>query len=362
MLKKNKWKIVISSIVILLPMLLGILLWKDLPDVLTTHWGADGHADGFSEKAFAVFGLPCILLILHFVCLLITLLDKKQQAQNQKVLGMLFWIVPYISFLVNGIVYRAAFGKEIDLTLVIPLLLGALLVFMGNYLPKVTQNSTFGIKLFWTLHNEENWNKTHRFGGKVWVGCGFALLACTFLPLQAFMLAVPCLTALAILLPFLYSYLIYRQHKKQGIVYTGRPVGKAEKTAARISAVIIPILLLGIAVFMFTGNIEVDCGETSFQIHADYYADIEVAYSEIDTIAYRKDFDTGIRTSGLGSARLAMGIFQNEEFGSYTLYAYTGAEEFAVVTSGDRTLVIGMDTPQATQALYDTLAKKLQNS
>ena len=44
MLKKNKLKVVISSIIILLPILFGIIMWNDLPDIMTTHWGADGNA------------------------------------------------------------------------------------------------------------------------------------------------------------------------------------------------------------------------------------------------------------------------------------------------------------------------------
>ncbi|MFR0787472.1 MAG: DUF1648 domain-containing protein [Vescimonas sp.] len=90
MLKKNKIKVIISSIIILLPALFGIIMWNDLPDIITTHWGADGNADGLSGKVFAVFGTPIILLIFHFVCLLFTSLDKKQKDQNQKALGMVF--------------------------------------------------------------------------------------------------------------------------------------------------------------------------------------------------------------------------------------------------------------------------------
>lgn len=48
MLKKNKIKVIISSIIILLPALFGIIMWNDLPDIITTHWGADGNADGLS--------------------------------------------------------------------------------------------------------------------------------------------------------------------------------------------------------------------------------------------------------------------------------------------------------------------------
>jgi len=123
MLKKNKSRIIISSIIILLPMIFGLIMWDKLPDTMTTHWGADGNADGFSGKVFAVFGLPAITLILHFVCLLFTLFDKKQKEQNPKALGMIFWILPVVSLFTNGIMYRTAFGKEFDLAVFVPALL-----------------------------------------------------------------------------------------------------------------------------------------------------------------------------------------------------------------------------------------------
>ncbi|MBQ5760469.1 MAG: DUF1648 domain-containing protein, partial [Clostridia bacterium] len=58
MFTHHKKKLILSSLLILLPILFGLLLWNDLPAVMTTHWGADGVADGFTGKAFAVFVPP----------------------------------------------------------------------------------------------------------------------------------------------------------------------------------------------------------------------------------------------------------------------------------------------------------------
>lgn len=358
MLKKNKIKVIISSIIILLPALFGIIMWNDLPDIITTHWGADGNADGLSGKVFAVFGTPIILLIFHFVCLLFTSLDKKQKDQNQKALGMVFWILPIISLFTSGIMYRAAFGKEFNLGLFMPALLGAMFIFIGNYLPKVKQNRTLGIKISWTLNNEENWNKTHRFSGKVWVVGGLILLPSVFLPLTAMVWFTACVIAAMVIIPMVYSYSIYKQHQKEGIVYAEAPKSGAEKIALRTTAVIVPIILLGVAILMFTGNIEVKCEDTALTIDATYWTDVEINYSEIETVEYRKDLDVGVRTSGFGSPRLSMGIFQNDEFGSYTLYSYTGAKEHIVLTSDGKTLVIGMSDTKETQAIYEAMMEK----
>ena len=96
-------------------------------------------------------------------------------------------------------------------------------------------------------------------------------------------------------------------------------------------------------------------------IEASYWPDLRVEYSKIDTVEYRGDFDPGVRTNGFGSARFSLGTFCNDEFGSYTLYAYTNAKEYIVLTSGGKTLVIGMDDEARTQAISGYLTKELQD-
>ena len=49
---------------------------------------------------------------------------------------------------------------------------------IGNYLPKVKQNNTIGIRVVWTLQDEENWSATHRFSGKLWVASGVLCMLC----------------------------------------------------------------------------------------------------------------------------------------------------------------------------------------
>ena len=56
-------------------------------------------------------------------------------------------------------------------------------------MPKLKVNHTVGIRLPWTLQSEDNWHKTHRLVGKLWVlgglillleaGLQFALFLCT---------------------------------------------------------------------------------------------------------------------------------------------------------------------------------------
>ena len=356
MMKQHKGKLVLSSILTLLPILVGLVLWNRLPAQMPTHWGFDGTVDGWSGKAFAVFGLPLILLAVHWLCVWGTSLDSGNRGQNRKVFGLVLWIIPVMSWFTSGIMYAGAMGWNLDFVKITLLLMGVLFVAIGNYLPKCKQNYTIGIRIKWTLEDEENWNATHRVGGRVWVAGGAALLAGCALPEKfavALMLAViPVLVAI----PLLYSYSFRKKKVREGRPVTAsqtmKPLGKRAKI---LSLAAVAMILVLVAVLMFTGNIEYRYDEDSFTVEADYYQDLTVEYASVDRIEYRDADKAGVRTFGFGSARLLMGQFKNDEFGAYTRYSYTRCDSCVVLTSGEDTLVLSGPDEAATRALYEEL-------
>ena len=179
--KKYKTTIIITTLITLLPILFGLIVWNRLPEQIATHWGANGQADGYSGKAFAVFGMPCILAVLQLFVSFITLNDPKRRNIHKKPLTLTFWIIPVMSVIVNGITYAAALGMEIEVGIIISILVGILLIALGNYMPKLQQNYTLGIRVPWTLNSTENWNRTHRLGGKMFILGGFLLIITGFL-------------------------------------------------------------------------------------------------------------------------------------------------------------------------------------
>lgn len=359
-LKENKIRLLISSFITLIPMLFGIVFWNKLPDLMTTRWGADGVADGFSGKAFAVFVPTGIMLALNLLCATATAFDQNSRNQNKKAMGIIYWIVPMISLLVNGAMYSVAFGEEISIDWLFPAMFGILFVVLGNYMPKIKQNRTLGIKITWALNNEENWNKTHRLAGKLWVTGGIVLLTTAFLPLKWAISAMLVIFLIMMIVPVVYSYSIYRKHNKQGVSYAHTPKSKAEKVALKISAIFVPLILIGVCLLMFTGNIQYEFSDDCLKIDATYGKFSTVAYEFVDTVEYREDFDFGVRNWGYGSASLSLGNFKNNEFGHYTLYAYTACDSAVIIKSGEHVLVItGKDDAQ-TQELYNTLLEKVK--
>jgi uncharacterized membrane protein len=212
MIKRNKWTLFLTSIITLIPMVIGILLWDKLPEQIPTHWGINGEVDGWSSKAFAVFFFPALLLAIHWICVFASCADPGSKNHHPKMMILVLWICPVLSLLLNSLVYSAALGYEPAVETILPLLVGLMFIIVGNLLPKCRQSYTMGIKLPWTLNNEENWNKTHRFGGKVWVIGGVIIMATAFIGSFWLLLGVLVIMVLA---PTVYSYQLYKKQTSQ---------------------------------------------------------------------------------------------------------------------------------------------------
>lgn len=207
---KNKREIILTTALCLVPMIAGAILYSRLPDSIATHFGVDGQPDGWSGKAFAVFGLPAILaginLLLHFALRT----DPKRKNMSPALFNIAIWTVPAVSILTNAFVLANALGYDSRIEVILPLLVSLLFIVIGNYLPKTKQSYTMGIKLPWTLASEENWNRTHRLAGFLWVIGGILMIILSLLHLWPSWLVIVLITLLA-LVPAIYSYSLYKK-------------------------------------------------------------------------------------------------------------------------------------------------------
>lgn len=210
MIKKHIKTIIITSILILAPMLVGIILWDKLPAQVPTHFGVNNQPDSYSSKAFAVFGIPFLMLALHIVCVLATKLDPKMKGINDKVFTLVLYIIPAVSLLICAVIYPVALGKEIRVGLIAILFMGLIFTVTGNYLPKCKPSYTVGIKLPWTLEDSENWNKTHALAGKLWFAGGLIIIATSFLESPVIFFTI---TAALVLVPTVYSFTLYKNKR-----------------------------------------------------------------------------------------------------------------------------------------------------
>lgn len=345
MFKRNKWQIIISMLLLLTPTILGLLFWDKMR-----------FPDG--AKLMFVLWMPLTLIAGQIFCVWFTLKDPKNEKQSPKIVSMILWILPVISVFFSGVVYMMAAGTLSDMIGFSFLFLGAMFALMGNIMPKCKQNSTIGIKVKWALQDEENWNATHRFAGKVWVIGGFLFMGLVFLPAG---LQIPgMLVGIFVLafLPTIYSYKFYKKQIQEGTDNI-KPieVSATQKKAVKATMVFVPLILIGALILMVTGKVEVTCGEKEITLDATYWTDMTIAYEDIDKVELR-DQVPGNRVYGYGSAKLQLGSFENEEFGLYTRYTYGGERACIVLTVDDEIIVFSGDNDAATREIYKLLVQK----
>lgn len=132
MIKKHMKTIIITSILTLAPMIVGIILWDKLPMEIPTHFNFNNEPDSYSSKAFAVFGMPLMMLAMHIVCIFATKIDPKMNGINDKVFTLVLYIIPAVSLLICTMIYPVALGKEVQAGTVAMLFLGLIFTVSGR--------------------------------------------------------------------------------------------------------------------------------------------------------------------------------------------------------------------------------------
>ena len=207
----RKKMILLTSLLVLIPMIVGLILWNKLPEEIPVHFNAAGEPDNYESKAFAVFFLPLFLWVVHLLTGFITLAEPKIQNISDKIFLLILYICPLTGIFGDIVMYTNALNIPVSVNMIGNLFVGIIFIVVGNYMPKTRQNYTIGIKLPWALNDAENWNKTHRFAGIVWIICGVVLVINAFLDI---IWIVPAAIAIAALLPTAYSFLLYVRKSK----------------------------------------------------------------------------------------------------------------------------------------------------
>lgn len=213
-MKKNpeNRSFVITTLLCLVPMALGLALYARLPDQMPTHWDWQGNVNGYMSKPAVVLGMPLFFAAMNGLMHFSLRADPKRANIIGNIRTLIRWTMPVLSLILLPYTYLWALGwQQIPMEKFIPVLVGLLIMGVGNYLPKCRQNYTSGIKLPWTLYDEDNWNRTHRMAGRLWMVGGLGIMVSAFWGGGTLLLAV---ILTITMIPGIYSYCLYRKKQK----------------------------------------------------------------------------------------------------------------------------------------------------
>jgi uncharacterized membrane protein len=169
---------IIPLLFILIACVSSIYFYKHFPETVPSHWNINGEVDAYSSKTFGAFMLPAISIFMYVLFFFIPYLDPKKDRYAQfektyhvfKGILIVFMVTLYLFMGMNGLGYNYPVGT------LIPVMIGILFIVLGNYMSKIKPNWFMGIRTPWTLSSEENWNKTHRLGAKIFVIGGILMM------------------------------------------------------------------------------------------------------------------------------------------------------------------------------------------
>ena len=205
-------KEILPIALITLAFIVGGFLYPDLPEMMPSHWNAQGEVDAGSSKNFAVFFFPSITLAIYLFITFIPLIDPLRRNYPKFALPYFWFRTVFVIFFVSLYFYTlwAALGTKLNINFFIIPAFSVLFIMIGIFLPKVKKNYFVGIRTPWTIHSEEVWEKTHQFGGKFFIAGGIIALISLLFP-KYFLSIFITATLLAAFIPIIYSYFVFRK-------------------------------------------------------------------------------------------------------------------------------------------------------
>lgn len=194
----------------------SLALYPSLPALIPIHWGLDGRVDGRAPKQWAAFFGPGFGAVMLAALLVLAKTSPQQfrvESFRRTYDYVILWVVVLMSF-IHVVSLQAAQHPQMDSGRWIIGGLMLLMALLGNVLGKVRRNFWVGIRTPWTLASEDVWVATHRLAARLLVAAGVlgALLAAVGGSLAVcFWLLI-----VAVLLPAVYSLLLYRRANGHG--------------------------------------------------------------------------------------------------------------------------------------------------
>lgn len=208
-------KEVLPIFLMVLTFIFSVYAYPSLPNYIPIHWNALGEVDGYGGRDFAVLFFPVLIIGIYALMLFIPLFDPLKKNYPSFSLPY-FWLrtlITVVLLLFYFYTLLAGLGYNIKINYFILPVFSAMFIIIGFLLPKIKKNYFVGIKTPWTIHSEENWDKTHEFSGKLFIIAGLVSLLGIFIIKYAFLIfIVSSLTA--VLASTVYSYILFRKAGK----------------------------------------------------------------------------------------------------------------------------------------------------
>lgn len=183
-MKFIKWKsLLLTCSVCILSIIPGLILWDKLPEKMAIHFDIHNNPDNFASKPFAVFAMPLLMVLLQIFCCFVNDINAHKYGERKKFTALTKWIIPVMTVILQIVTITYNIGYNLDIRKIATLIVGAVLILIGNYLPKFDYIKNYDV-------TTEKARKINRFIGFETVFMGLLFIISIFMPPIATMVCI----------------------------------------------------------------------------------------------------------------------------------------------------------------------------
>jgi len=209
---RSRW---FGLVVAALGAVVSVWAYGRLPETVATHWNLQGTPDGFSSRFWAVVVMPLVTVGVTGLFNVLPRVDPRRE-NYAKFLDS-YWLIAnailVFTGVVHGLILANGLGYTVQVDRLLPVGVGLLFVFLGNYLTRVEPNWFIGVRTPWTLSSDTVWRKVHRTAGWLFVIAGIVIAAGAFAPRSAFMPLFVVTIVAAAGIPVAQSYVLWKREQ-----------------------------------------------------------------------------------------------------------------------------------------------------
>jgi len=208
-------------LIMLLPAVYLAIVWTGIPQTVPMHFDLKGNVDQYGTKTDLLI-MTAVLTSLNMLAYLAILniykIDpKKYAAQNKERLQRIGFSVALYLAAVSAMLIYVISTNHVDVVMkFVFIAMGLLFALIGNNMYNLKPNYFAGMRLPWTLENEDNWRATHHVAGRLWFFGGFVIALLAFvLDEQWSVYSTFIALSFLVLIPVIYSYRYYKRSQQK---------------------------------------------------------------------------------------------------------------------------------------------------
>ena len=210
----------LCSILTFLPLIVSALLLPLMPRQIPAHYNLSGQIDRWGSPLELLL-LPLLTLAAGLLArhlLIPHLMRKNPNNSLQALTAALCCVLAAFNLLTGAMLFSAlssgSFAEPGEAFIrIVNVLMGLMLIPMGNIMPKVKRNGAFGLRTRWSMANDACWNRCQRMGGlSLMVTGALIVLGALLLPPAYSTVLMLLLILLDAVFSTVYSYQVYQKY------------------------------------------------------------------------------------------------------------------------------------------------------